>query len=339
MPFNMQIKKIPQNGEDFQNIYFNPKFVQARKSGKKLLSKLLRFVFLAGFCFAILYPIILMVSKAFMQRMDVFDNTVILIPKTFTLQNFQIAILQLDYWKSLTHTLFLSTMIMVLETASCLLVGYGFARFNFKLRGLCMALVVFTIIVPPQLILSSMYVQFKMFDPLGLISLFGGKPISLIDTYWPFAMLASTAMATKNGLFILIFTQFFRNMPKEFQEAAFIDGASSFQTFRKIMLPNAKTAIVTVALFGFLWQYNDLNYTSMFLRSKEVFSNTFYRLSTFTTQVYDMLGTNQYDMTLDMYYPVIRSTGVLLILLPLILLFLVAQRQFVESIERVGIVG
>ena len=184
-----------------------------------------------------------------------------------------------------------------------------------------------------------MYVQFKLFDPLGIVSLLGGEPISLIGTYWPFSLLAATAMGTKNGLFILIFTQFFRNMPKEFEEAAFIDGANSFQTFSKIMLPNAQTAIVTVALFGFLWQYNDLSYTNVFLQGQAVFSNTFHNLTRFTSEIYEMLGTNQYDMTLSMYYPLVSSTGVLLILLPLILMFLFAQRFFVESIERVGIVG
>ena len=334
----MDLTKIKHN-TDLKTIEESQLFIRTKKTTRKIVTGVLKAIFLIGFCFVILYPILTMISKAFMERNDIFDNTVILIPKHFTMQNFQIAVILLDYWKSLGNTLTLSLLVTVLETASCLLVGYGFARYRFKLKGLFMALVIFTIIVPPSLILYPMYVQFKLFDPLGIVSLLHGEEISLIGTYWPFSLLAVTAMGTKNGLFILIFTQFFRNMPKEFEEAAFIDGASSFKTFLKIMLPNAQTAIVTVALFGFLWQYNDLSYTTVFLQGKSVFSNTFYNLTRFTSQVYEILGTNQYDMTLSMYYPLVMSTGVLLILLPLILMFLVAQKFFVESIERVGIVG
>ena len=334
----MDLTKIKHN-TDLKTIEESQLFIRTKKTTRKIVTGVLKAIFLIGFCFVILYPILTMISKAFMERNDIFDNTVILIPKHFTMQNFQIAVILLDYWKSLGNTLTLSLLVTVLETASCLLVGYGFARYRFKLKGLFMALVIFTIIVPPSLILYPMYVQFKLFDPLGIVSLLHGEEISLIGTYWPFSLLAVTAMGTKNGLFILIFTQFFRNMPKEFEEAAFIDGAGSFKTFLKIMLPNAQTAIVTVALFGFLWQYNDLSYTTVFLQGKSVFSNTFYNLSRFTGQIYEILGTNQYDMTLSMYYPLVMSTGVLLILLPLILMFLVAQKFFVESIERVGIVG
>lgn len=334
----MDLTKIKHN-TDLKTIEESQLFIRTKKTTRKIVTGVLKAIFLIGFCFVILYPILTMISKAFMERNDIFDNTVILIPKHFTMQNFQIAVILLDYWKSLGNTLTLSLLVTVLETASCLLVGYGFARYRFKLKGLFMALVIFTIIVPPSLILYPMYVQFKLFDPLGIVSLLHGEEISLIGTYWPFSLLAVTAMGTKNGLFILIFTQFFRNMPKEFEEAAFIDGAGSFKTFLKIMLPNSQTAIVTVALFGFLWQYNDLSYTTVFLQGKSVFSNTFYNLTRFTGQIYEILGTNQYDMTLSMYYPLVMSTGVLLILLPLILMFLVAQKFFVESIERVGIVG
>jgi multiple sugar transport system permease protein len=296
-------------------------------------------VFLIGFCFVILYPVLMMISKAFMERKDIFDNTVILVLKNFTLQNFEIAIMLTDYWNTLVNTLSLSVLVTVLETISCLIVAYGLARFEFKLRGLFMGLVVFTIIVPPQLILTPMYVQFRNFNPFGLTELIFGGSLNLIDTYIPFALLASTGMGVKNGLFILIFFQFFKNMPKELEEAAHIDGANSFTTFTRIMVPNAVTSIVTVSLFGFMWQYNDMNYSTSFLQNKMVFSRVYYNLERFTLEVYDMLGVSQYDMTMTLYVPLVKSAGVLLFLAPLLLLFLFCQRFFVESIERVGIVG
>lgn len=318
----------------------NPRTVaRTKKIAAKGVRGIFKTIFLVGFCFVILYPILMMISKAFMERGDIFDNTVILVPKNFTLQNINIAMLLTDYWKTLATTLSLSAVVTVLETVSCLVVAYGLARFEFKLRGLFMALVVFTIIVPPQLILTPMYVQFKQFDPMGIMSAVFGGSLNLIDTYWPFGLLAATAVGAKNGLFILIFFQFFKNMPKEFEEAAFIDGASSFKTFTRVMLPNATTSVTTVALFGFLWQYNDMNYTTSLLQNKQVFSSVYYNLERFTNQVYDILGVSQYDMTVTMYVPLVKSAGVLLIMLPLLIVFAFCQRFFIESIERVGIVG
>ena len=315
------------------------KVSKAKKRTVKFAGGFLKAIFLTGFCFVILYPIFTMISKAFMGRMDIFDNTVILIPKNITLQNFEIAIMLTDFWNALRNTVALSLLTMILQTASSLLVAYGLARFQFKLRGVFMALVVFTIIVPPQLILTPMYIQFRQFNPLGLMSLIYGGSLNLIDTFTPFTLLSMTAMGAKNGLFILIFYQFFKNMPKEFEEAAFMDGAGSVRTFLMIMLPNARTAIVTVMLFAFLWQYNDMNYTTAFLQNVPVFSNVYYNLERFTLAVYEMLGTSQYDITMTMYVPLVKSAGVLMMLAPLIIMFLFCQKFFVERIERVGIVG
>lgn len=314
----------------------NPKM---KKHTLGIVRGLIKAFFLTGFCFVILYPIFTIISKSFMERMDIFDNTVILVPKHFTLQNYEIAIILSDFWNALKNTLVLSLLVMVLETASCLLVAYGLARFRFKLRGLFIALVVFTIIVPPQLILTPMYVQFRNFDIFGICKLIFGGTLNLIDTFTPFTLLSMTAMGAKNGLFILIFFQFFKNMPLEFEEAAFIDGAGFARTFFSVMLPNVRTGMVTVMLFAFMWQYNDMNYTTAFLQNVPVFSNVYYNFERFTAEVYTMLGSNQYDITMTLYAPLVKSAGILLILLPLIIVFLFCQRFFVESIERVGIVG
>ena len=305
----------------------------------RAFSGFVKAVFLIGFCFAVVYPLMTILSKSVMGRMDLFDNTVILIPKTFTLQNYQIAAMLMNYGEALKNSALLSAMVMLLETASCLLVAYGMARFQFKLRGLFLALVVFTLIVPPQLIMVPMYVQFSGYDPLGLCTLLFGGSLNLIDSFLPFGLLAATAVGVKNGLFILIFFQFFRNMPRELEEAALIDGAGAFGTFTRVMLPNARTSMVTVMLFGFLWQYNDMNYTTAFLKSTPVFSNVYMNLDRFTLEVYDILGTTQYDMTVTLYAPLVKSAGILMIMGPLLLVFLFCQRFFVESIERVGIVG
>lgn len=116
-----------------------------------------------------------------------------------------------------------------LQTFVCLMVGYGFGRYEIPCRNLLFALVIFTIVVPPQLYMSSMYLHFKDFDILGLIRLIRGEPLHLVNTYAPLYLLSLTASGIKNGLFIYIFRQNFRNMPGEIEEAAFVDGAGHFR--------------------------------------------------------------------------------------------------------------
>lgn len=312
------------------------------KSGRwvrRVVSVAFRAFFLLGFCFVILYPVFMMIMKAFMNRMDLFDNSVVLVPRHFTLQNFQIAGILLNYWSTLGNTLLYAFVITALETASCLLVGYGFGRFRFRGRNLMFALVIFTIVVPPELIMIPMYMQFRQFNPFNLVMLFGGKPFSMLDTLWPFSLLAATSMYTKNGLFVFMFRQFFRGMPKELEEAAYIDGAGSFRTFTTVMLPNAVTVLSTVTLFAFVWQYNDVIYSRMFLTQSTLFANAFSNLTQFTNQVYNLLQTDKFDLTMVMYQPLVQNTGMLMIMAPLFIVFAVSQRFFVDSIERSGIVG
>lgn len=280
-----------------------------------------------------------MISKAFMDRLDLFDNSVVLIPRNFTLQNFKIAALLMDYRNVLFNTLQLSVSSTVLSVISCSLAGYGFARYNFRFKNILFALVIFTIIVPPNLIMLPMYFQFREFDFFGIIALIRGQSPSLLDSFSPFLILSSTAMGIKNGLYIFIFRQFFRNMPIEIEESAFVDGAGPLRTFLQIMVPNAVTSLVTVGLFSFVWQYNDVVYSSLFLTHRRVLSMVYHSLERYTPEVYEILGTSVNDVTVSIYYPITRSTGVLMILLPLLFVYFISQKFFVESIERTGIVG
>lgn len=99
-------------------------------------------VFLIGFAFIILYPVLNLVSKAFMQQQDVYDNTVLWVPRHFTLENLQFAFGSMDYFSALGNTLLVVCVTTALQTVSCMLVGYGFARFRFKGKNVLFVLVV-----------------------------------------------------------------------------------------------------------------------------------------------------------------------------------------------------
>lgn len=314
---------------------------RAQKVSIATVGTVFKAFFLTGFSFVILYPIILMVARTFMGKSDVYDNTVLLIPKAFTLVNIQAAIMQLDYWPVLSNTVFLALSSTLLTLLSCLMAGYALARFDFKLKGIIFVLIIITIIVPPQVLSVPMFFNFRFFDVFGFIKQSTGQSINLTDTFFPFWFLSITGMGIKNGLFIYLFRQFFRNIPKELEEAAEIDGASSFKTFIKVMIPNAATIITTVSLFSLIWQYNDSIYSNLFLSSKKVFATCYTRLERFNDATLQFLGftANDNGITVSMYLPIIRSAGVLLMMAPLILVFLFSQKYFVESVERSGIVG
>lgn len=306
---------------------------------KSWLWIVVRSVLIIGLSFVILYPIILKISIAFKHRSDLYDPTIVYIPRNFTLENFKYVIETMDYFKILWNSFALSGGTMLLTTISCALVGYGFARFKFRGSTILFSLVILTILVPPQTIMVPTYLQYRNFDIFGLIGLFnGGEGVKLIGTYWPFIITSATGMGLKAGLFIFIFRQFFRGIPKELEEAALVDGAGVFKIFFRIMLPNAIPAMITVMLFSFVWQWNDIYFTTLFLESTSVISSQVQIAgATIASRLSAATGSTG---TIDPFYlSMLVNTAVLLAIAPLIILYMFVQRHFVESVERTGIVG
>jgi multiple sugar transport system permease protein len=159
--------------------------------------------------------------------------------------------------------------------------------------------------------------------------------------------MSGLGMGIRSGIFIYIFRQFFRGLPKELEESAQLDGASVFRTFWNIMLPNARGALVTVGLFAFVWQWNDSYYASLFnVANMETFPLLTMQLinaaegverALFYAGGLDLIGQNIWDNPL--FLALISNVSALLMMLPLLIMYLFVQKQFVESIERTGIVG
>lgn len=301
--------------------------------------KMARGILLTGFCFAILYPLIIMLSKTFMSLDDIMDNSVLFFPKKASFIFLTTALRQLDYWTSLKNSILLSGFSMLVQTFISCFVGYGFARFDFPFRKLFFVIVVTTIVIPPQLIMVPLYLLFQYFDPLGLITLFTGSSTNLLNSFTPFVLLSLTGQGLRNGLFIFIFRQFFTNMPKEIEEAAIVDGAGVFQTFFRVFIPNVITPIVTVALFSFVWQYNDTVYSGLFLKTLKVLPMMYRNLYGIGEIKFNGLLVTNTDVRLPFIVAGLKASGVLMILAPVIALYAGANRFFVQSIERTGIVG
>ncbi len=292
------------------------------QSWKRGLWSLVRLGLIVGLSFVIIYPILQKIATAIKDKTDLYSPIVIWVPEHYTWDNFKQAIRIMDYWTTLGHTFTLSAMTTVLTAISCAFAGYGFARLKFKGSNLLFVGVILTILVPPTTILIPVYLNLK--------------DLNLLNTQWPFILTSLTANSMKAGLYIFIFRQFFRGIPKEVEEAAYIDGAGVSKTFGRIMLPNALPAIVTVLLFAFVWQWNDSFYTTTYLTTSKVMS---IQLSSLPYNLGIMLSDGVSSRADPFYQSMVLDTGMLLAIVPLILIYIFVQRYFVESVERTGIVG
>ncbi len=315
-----------------------------RASGGYLLKKrimeygvsILRFILLFGMCFMILQPILNKISVSFMTEADLYNPIVISIPEHFTTDNYKLAAELMNYKKSLINSFVISLTVAILQIAVCTLVGYGFARFEFPLKKFWFVCVLLVILIPPQTISSSLHLHFKFFDILGLFKLIKGETINLRGSIIPYYLLSAGCMGLKNGLYIYMIRQFFRNIPSDMEEAAYVDGCGTLKTFVTIMLPEAKPIITSCFLFAFVWQWTDGFYARMFMSGTTL-------VSTSLSRIVDSLGAyiqriTGVKTTISIAYSnCILATGTLMIILPLIILYLFAQRQFVESISSTGI--
>lgn len=315
-----------------------------RKSGGYLLKKrildicykIIRALLLFGMCFLILQPILNKLSVSFMEEQDLYNPMIISVPEHFTTYNYQLAGNFMEYGKTLVNTMVISFTVAVIQITVCTLVGYGFARFKFPLKNFWFACVLLIIVIPPQTIATSLHLRFRFFDIFGIFKLLTGSSINLKGSVVPYYLMSMGCMGLKNGLYIFLIRQFFRNIPFELEEAAYVDGCGTLKTFLRIMLPDATPILTSCFLFAFVWQWTDGFYSSMFLGNVNLLSIQLQRiadrLSQYFTQVLHIQGGASIG-----YTNCIIATGTLMVITPLLILYLFAQKGFVESLSSSGI--
>lgn len=312
--------------------------VKRKKMTRKfsiILANIVKYAFMIGISFVILYPIVLQLAVAFRLPTDIDDPTVLWVPKTFSVDNFKLAFIALNYSSSLRNTFLISLGVAILQIISTSFAGYVFARINFKGRNILFGLAVFTIIVPQTMVSLPMYIEFSKNNMLG-------KPYILF-------LMAALGMGTKSGMFIYLFRQFFKGIPVELEEAAYMDGSSPFGVFFKIMLPNVRSGILTVFLLAFVWQWNDFYFTNLFFVSGQPDVTTLAtQLQTVTTgsaireailraNIWEIMGQDYASNPL--FASMIVNTSGVLVMLPVLIIYFFLQKLFVQGIERSGIVG
>ena len=301
------------------------KYYKQIRTGGNIIKSLFRALFLMGVGFVMLYPILFMISNSFKSVSDALDPTVVWIPSGTDMFNFKMAFKLLKFSDTMKNTLLLVVPCVVIQVITCLFVSYGFARFEFRFKGLLFGLLIFSLIVPVQTYIIPLYVNMKN--------------MQLLNTYWQFYIMAALGTGIRSGLYIYIFRQYFRGLPKELEEAAYLDGCNPLRTFLHIMVPNVKGAILVVFVLSIVWYYNDYTLTGMLLNSDYPLSISLTGVSTaLNNTVQGMVGQTM-GSDIKLLSESILSAACLIVALPLIGVYVAVQKHFTEGIERSGLVG
>ena len=293
--------------------------------------------------YVVLYPFLIMLSRAFRTPEDMLNPQVIWLPQEFTVKNFKIAAEMIEYVKTALLTSRISIISTIFTLVTCSMAGYALGRYKMKGKGILMAFAILTIVVPVQTYLIPIFFKFRFFDFFGigkLIGLFSGKAVvaNLTETEFSYYLLSAFGMGIRSGLFVLLFYQNFRGLPKELEDAARIDGCNEATVFLKVMMPNAGAPYLVTLILSIVWYWNDTVYGNILLRKEQLLAVKIGDLKNIISGSF--MGLQQYGIEPNgISETVIYFASALLFILPPLVMYLFAQKFFMQSAERSGIVG
>jgi len=244
------------------------------------------------------------------------------VPTEFFTGNYVKAFRVLDYPTTLLSTLLVSLVPSIIQAIVCSLVGYGLARYRFWGKNLMFMLILATFIIPAQ---TTVIPQMLTYKNLGLL----GNILSLI-------LPATMGQGFRSAIFILIFYQTFSSLPKVLEEAARLDGASDLRIFLRVAVPAAIPSYIISIIFSTVWYWNETYLTVIFLEGG--IQTLPMQLSKFV-QAYENLYPPGMVNIFDRLNEAVKLSGTFLNILPLLVMYFILQKWFVESVERTGITG
>ena len=310
------------------------------REAKKWSVSAARLVFLIAFSFILIYPIIFMFSNAVKLRSDTLNPAVELFSRSPTLYSFTAAFISMDFFKTLKNTVTFELVSAVLEVVSCAVYAYGLARFNFRFKKLLMFFLILIILVPDLMLIIPRVTNFRYMDVFGILGLF--KKLSGVDlrpnftdTVLTFYLPSLFGVGLKGGLFMFIYMQFFKGLPGELEEAAWIDGAGPVKTFIRVIVPSSGVVFLTVFIFAFIWHWNDWLLATMYTSNNHT-------LAYVVKNINHHIGMAWQAQTVSNDYNLLYGAPLaacLIFIAPPLVIYLFLQKKFIQSIDRVGIVG
>ncbi len=292
--------------------------------GDGILYKIFLYLILIGISFIYLYPILRMLSMSLMSLEDLTDSQRNWIPSALYFQNYSKAFKALDYFKALGDSLIVSVIPSLISVIISAFVGYGLGVYEFKGKKVILVLIIFAFLVPT--ILTS----------LPTVVLY--RTLHLTDSLWAYIIPALSGYGIRQSLLILIFYQFFRVLPKELFESAEIDGAGEFRIFLTIAVPLTLTAFLICFLYSFVWYFNETSLITLYFPKK--YHTLASGLQSFRQQYEQSFGKTVTVGSLgELFNEGVLFAGTLLSIAPLILVYAVCQKWFIEGIDKSGIAG
>lgn len=311
-------------------LYTNKKVKKIKKAvlGKNfsdgILAKIFVYTILGVMSFAFLYPFVYMLLKSIQSPDDVLNPAVGLLPTSFFVDNWAKAFKVLGFWKALGTSVLYAGVPTILQVVSCALVGYGLAKFKFPCKTLVFVLVIVSFIIPPQILMIPTYVMYTQMNLLGSIL--------------TFALPAALGQGLKSTIFIMLYYQFFAMLPRELDEAAEIDGAGKIKIFFKVAIPLSVPMFIVAFIFSFVWYWNETYLTALYMPKVQTLPM---QLANFADSFRSAFGDaaqggSSYQDSLN---EAIYMAGTLISLVPLLLMYFILQKWFVEGIDKAGLTG
>ncbi len=297
-------------------------FLLGSRSSHGFIFTVLLYALLIAIGFVYLYPLLFMLVTSLKSPDDLLNPMVQWIPTELYSGNYEKAFRVLQYRTTFFSSVLVSVLPSLFQTAVASLVGYGLARYNFRGKTLILILILATFIIPAQNTVIPQMLTYRQFGLLGSI--------------WSLILPAMVGQGYRSAIFILIFYQTFQSLPKSLEEAARLDGASELRIFRTVALPQAVPAFIISILFSIVWYWNETYLTVIFLEGG--IQTLPMQLSKFV-QAYENLYPPGTVNIFDRLNEGVKLAGTFLNILPLLLMYFVLQKWFVESVERTGITG
>jgi multiple sugar transport system permease protein len=271
-----------------------------------------RLLILVAILAVVLYPLLWMIGTSFKSREEIATN-VGLWPDVLTPSNFRAGWQNFDvsFGRFFANSAMVALLTVVGNAISCLLAAYAFARLRFRMRKVWFAIMIGTLLLPGHVLIIPQYVLFKQLDWVG-------GP-------WPYLPLLVPQFLATEAFFVFLMVQFMRGIPYELDEAAKIDGASPYTVFAHVIVPLSRPALVTTAIFSFIWTWNDFFRQLVFLSDLQDYTVPV-ALTLFIDSTSESAVGPMFAMSL-------------LSLVPVFLFFVAFQRLLVEGINTSGLKG
>lgn len=289
-------------------------------------SRIVTYTILISISYIFFYPLLKMISMSIMSPNDIINPEVDWIPEKISFANFKAAWYVLEMPKTLLNSIWYSGTLALFQTIVSALTGFAFARYQFKLKKFWFSMVLISFIIPLPIVLIPRIIIFT--------SIQSSTGIQLIGTIFPQLFMALFGQGINSAILILIFYNFFRLIPTSLDEAAHIDGATALEVFWHIILKLSVPTIVTVFLFSFVWNWNETYITNTFVRGAIKLLPI--QLSSFDSVFGDLAPKIPGQANVNKINEAYKMAATLISIIPLLITYAFAQRQFIAGIENTG---